>query len=426
LSVRAGIDAELAGAGLELAARIAAAARPAAGGRSWDAAVIAGEEDGRPVLGHGDVGPALYDGTAGIGLALAVAAGAAGGDAGVLAIAARGAVGNALAQAPELVEQERLGLFDGAAGIALAAVTAGRALGDAGLADRGCALARTVAARLPRAADPPAVDLIGGLAGTILGVIGCCAATGEAAPARELGAAAGRLAARAVPQTWGEAWPPPGGGQPLLGLGHGAAGIALALAEVAALGGDPALGHAARAAVEYERGWFDPERPGWPDLRATAPGDDPESWMSAWCHGALGIGLSRLRLARLGADPLDAIEAAAAIQSARDLVVTAGTALRAGEAADCSACHGLAGAVELMLVAARALGATEHAGAARRAARLLLAERDAAGGEWPCGLAGAGAIPALMTGTAGIALTLLRASGATMAPTPLLPGSAGW
>jgi len=56
----------------------------------------------------------------------------------------------------------------------------------------------------------------------------------------------------------------------------------------------------------------------------------------------------------------------------------------------------------------------------------MLEQRDATDAGWPCGLPGAGEVPALMIGTAGIALTLLRAAEAVDVPTPLLPGPSGW
>jgi lantibiotic modifying enzyme len=201
--------------------------------------------------------------------------------------------------------------------------------------------------------------------------------------------------------------------------------VALALAEIGASTGDAALTRAAAGGLDYERGWFDPHRPGWPDLRDAGPGAEPSGWMSAWCHGAIGIGLCRLRVAGLTGDRLALAEASAALQAARDLAVGAGTALRDGHPSDVTACHGLASVAELMLVAATALGVADHARAGGRVAALMIEQREAAG-SWPCGLPGAGEIPGLLTGTAGIVLTLLRAAGATALPTPLLPGPAGW
>ena len=237
------------------------------------------------------------------------------------------------------------------------------------------------------------------------------------------------MAALAVPQVWGAAWPTEAavpGGPPLLGLGHGAAGIALALAEAFAVTGDANARTACAEGLEFERGWFDHDRVAWPDLRAFNEAGEPSGWMAAWCHGGVGIGLSRLRLFALTDERRTLAEASAALQAGRDVVVHAGTSLRDGRTSDCTGCHGLGGVVELLLVAAKALSVPDHERASRRVAALMLEQRDATDAGWPCGLPGAGEVPALMIGTAGIALTLLRAAGAVDVPTPLLPGPSGW
>jgi lantibiotic modifying enzyme len=250
-------------------------------------------------------------------------------------------------------------------------------------------------------------------------------AVGHDPPAALLRAGAQRLASAAAPQTWGSAWPPHGDGVPLLGMGHGAAGIALALAEASAVTASPETLLACREGMEYERGWFDPDQVAWPDLRTLDQDGKPVGAMTAWCHGAIGIGLSRLRIAALQPDRVAWAECSAALQAARDLVIRTGTALRDGASTDCTACHGLGGVVELLLVAARALGVADHARAARRVAALVIEQRRAADA-WPCGLPNAGEVPGLMTGTAGIAVSLLRAAGHVDLPTPLLPGPSGW
>lgn len=407
---------------------IAAAAEPAGDGRTWQAEILVGVDGDDPLIGHGDVGPTLYDGTAGIALALAAAAvtvpDSAVGDR--LARTARGAVATALAGGWAQLEDDRLGLFDGATGIALAAATTGRVLGEAALADDGRRLADAVALRTAGIAE---LDLLSGLAGTALGLLAVAGVTGGAPPLEACSAAARRLVDRAETQVWGTAWPPAQDearaiatvAPPLLGLAHGTAGIALVLAEIAALTGDPPARATALAACEYERAWYDADRVAWPDLREHDPSTEPAGWMSAWCHGAIGIGLCRLRMTALSDDPLLPLEAAAALQSARDLVVSAGTALRDGTPQDCSSCHGLSGTIELLLAAHRAFGLPDHLHAAGRVATLLLEQR-AHHGSWPCGLPRAGEIPTLMTGTSGIVLSLLAATGASPIPTPLLPG----
>jgi lantibiotic modifying enzyme len=301
-----------------------------------------------------------------------------------------------------LLHDGRLGLFDGATGVALAAAVVGERLADRDLRAQATTLASEIADRLiANATWRPAVaglDLLGGVAGIPLGLL----ALPKAVPVQPspIPAAAAWLADAATPQTWGMGWPSPAqapDSPPLLGLGHGAAGIALTLAEVAtqsAAGpqrggvGIDTLRAVTAQGIAYERGLFDHERTAWPDLRGTAEGDMPRGWMAAWCHGAIGIGLSRLRLFRLLGDASLLMDASAALQAGRNLTVAAGTALRQGRLSDCTACHGLAGVVELFLVAGESLGVPAHRGAAHRVARLLLEQHELEN-RWPCGIGGA-------------------------------------
>ncbi len=413
------LDAGLVDAATQIGRKLCGSAHPADGGCSWTAPVVIGIDGERAVIGTGEIGPSLYDGSAGVAWALAACLQASPAEG--FTETALGAIGHALAGADAMLGDGRLGLFDGAAGIAWAATVVGHALNDEAVRRRGSHLAQRIYDRLNAPGSRDETDLIGGSAGILLGLTACAWASAAAA---DLSGHAATLAAAAQPQTWGAAWrtgASAAGGPPLLGMGHGAAGIALALAET---GAEEAL-RACVAALEYERGWFDPEMPGWPDLRNLRSGADIPSAMTAWCHGAIGIGLSRVRLAALLPDPQVYAEATAALQAARNFTVDAGTSLRGGVFKDCSPCHGLAGVAELMLVSARSFDDDSHRHAARRVAGLMVEQR-AAKGEWPCGLAGADEVPAMMTGTAGIALTLLRAAGASTLPTPLLPGPSGW
>jgi len=115
-------------AALDVGASVAAAAEPAGKGLAWHAEVIAGvTEDDVAILGHGDVGASLYDGTAGIALGLAACAEAASPrEAEPLAVAARGAARHALEAADGLLDAGRLALFDGATGVALGVAQSAR------------------------------------------------------------------------------------------------------------------------------------------------------------------------------------------------------------------------------------------------------------------------------------------------------------
>jgi lantibiotic modifying enzyme len=85
---------------------------------------------------------------------------------------------------------------------------------------------------------------------------------------------------------------------PLTGFAHGAAGISLALLELWRETGRQDFLEKAREVVQYERNLFSAEHGNWPDLRLDSTRTDSpgvSGYKSAWCHGAIGIGLARVR-----------------------------------------------------------------------------------------------------------------------------------
>ncbi|MBB6474642.1 lanthionine synthetase LanC family protein [Sphaerisporangium rubeum] len=366
---------------------IAATAITADGQATW---LSASAEPG--VARTGDV--TLYEGSAGVAWSLAGAAGVLDDArlAGLSVQAARHAVERAPRRAPGP------GLYDGLAGIGLAAM----AIGDPGLAKAGGALLDT-AATLP----PQAADLVGGAAGTIVALM----ATGRHERAVHLGH---RLAAMAVRRPWGCFWPDPGEPIGLCGLAHGVAGIVWALAELR----HPELDEVVEEGLRYERSWFDPVSGNWPDLRPGASGRRP----AMWCHGAAGIGLGRLGLFRTTRHPSAAAEAAVALQVA---AADAEHQLSEGvPARGLTLCHGLGGTVELLLTAHEILGEPEHLAAARW---ILAAALESLGPDprtWPGGGPDAAGSMGLMTGLAGTLYLLVRAAHPDRLASVGLPGGA--
>ena len=157
---------------------------------------------------------------------------------------------------------------------------------------------------------PDASDLTDGAAGVLLAHV----RTGTAPDGELVRLLARRAVAQEVGWAWaddpGESGPGEQGGPasveapravPLLGLAHGASGVALALAEAAAIAPDLRPGLAlAVGGLAWESGWFDPIQ-GWPDLRSDEP-----TFPVWWCHGAAGITTVRLRLLQLAQDDLKA------------------------------------------------------------------------------------------------------------------------
>ncbi|MFO1143056.1 MAG: lanthionine synthetase LanC family protein [Amaricoccus sp.] len=402
-------------AAIEIGETLVASAIPGPGGCGWIGDDLAGLTPADAHVVTGPVGPDLYGGTIGIAWFLAHLARAT--DATRFAPTARAGARSALARAA--AGDLGASLYSGTAGIALAALEVARALDDRELAAEAEALAGGVAETLkPGRADGDACDLIGGVAGTCLACLAIGRVTGQR---RFLDAAAARcriLVERGTAAWWGTSWPVEPGAPGLCGLGHGASGIALALAETAWATGDAGLLDCARAAFAYERGRFSPERCAWPDLRE--PG--AEAWTAAWCHGALGIGAVRLRFHEAMPEDWALAEASAALQSARTLAIQAGRDMAEGVAHDVTLCHGLGGVAELMFLAAEVLHAPAHRLAGQRVAEICLRVRAVNGGQWTNGLRGCRNVPGLMAGDAGIGIAMLRAHDGAAAGSPLLAG----
>jgi lantibiotic modifying enzyme len=367
---------------------------------TWLSSAVEVREGERCVV-HRTGEPSVYDGDAGIAWALAAAARSLERD-DLADIARAGAVG-ALQRADPLLGG---GLYDGAAGVAVAVLQVGAALGDDRLSAQGVDLLE--AALEPR---PVADDLISGAAGSIVGALAAEAVTGDQ---DWLGAATGLargLVERAQRRSWGWSWPSGEPGEPgLCGLAHGSAGIAWALGEVAARAGSDEFAGPVREALRYEESWFDRTRSNWPDLRlVTRDPDGTRAYPAWWCHGAAGAGLVRLRLWDLGIDePALLAQAGAAFRATFE---NAAAPLRDGRAGEfgLTVCHGLAGAVELFLTAHEVLDEDEHLVTASWLLERAVALLGPGVEWWPDGTGGIGAGPGLMTGMAGTLVVLLRA-----------------
>lgn len=332
------------------------------------------------------LGPHLYDGIAGVALFLAHA-GRLTGERRFTDLAGRAAAGLAARVLDQRIPGDRIGAFTGWSGLLY---TFGH-LGALWRTDRYAPVVDVALARIVGlAAGEQALDLVDGYAGAVLAVSGAGLDPDRVEPA--LRAAAGRLRAAA------EHYPHPArgaAGDLLGGLSHGSAGIAAALARAGQVTGDPAYTDAAARVLAYDRSLFRPELANWADLRR--PGQSTVTW----CHGAPGVGLSRLLL-RDALGPDEALDA--------EIGTAVRTTLATGFGRNHSLCHGDLGNLDLLLTAAPQQ-------AAAPAAAVL---RDGLSGGWRCANPTALATPELMTGLSGIGLALLRLAAPERVPSVLL------
>jgi type 2 lantibiotic biosynthesis protein LanM len=243
------------------------------------------------------------------------------------------------------------------------------------------------------------LDIIGGSAGC-LAVLLALHRAGASASALEAACRCGsRLVIAAKPMKQGSAWQTLDESEaPLAGFSHGAAGISWALLELAAASGEEGFRTAATQGFLYERSLFSAAKDNWRDLRQFPGPAAPRRkrrWMVAWCHGACGIGLSRLLARKHLGDPEFGKEITAAVR-----------ATRREESANHSLCHGTFGNLDFLLQAAEQLGNGELRAQVYRTAAATLDE--ARKGGWLCGVPGATETPGLMAGLAGIGYGLLR------------------
>jgi len=167
---------------------------------------------------------------------------------------------------------------------------------------------------------------------------------------------------------------------------------------------------AARLGVEYERSQFSSKLRNWIDLRSA---DRDGACMTAWCHGAPGIGLSRL----LSLPWIDGPETRSEIETALE------TTVECGFGGNHCLCHGDLGNVDVLLEAGLRLGEPKWRIAAHRAAGMVLEniERDG----WLCGNPVEIESPGFMTGLAGIGYELLRLAEPQRVPSVLSLESCG-
>ncbi|MEU9851748.1 lanthionine synthetase LanC family protein [Streptomyces sp. NPDC047974] len=352
------------------------------------------------------LGPTLYDGLAGVALVLAQLDGPG------FADTARAALRQAERRRGDLAPDRRPGLFDGWTGLALAQAYVARRLDDPALRAAARATAHEALTR-------PCTehDLISGAAGTVLGALALVDLTGDRTLLDEAVRLGDLLVEHATPAGGGLAWSTINrkGEYHLTGLSHGTAGIALALAELAAATGESRFLATAEAGFGHERAWFDPGAGNWPDLRETRAtrgvARGALAYSTYWCHGAPGIAVSRARAWQLTGDPVYRDEALKALATTRSFVRDT------HPAGDQSLCHGLLGNAIVLTFAGRAVGDRESPGAARDAVARALAAH--AGGSWPLGTPAES--PGLMLGSSGIAHALLWLRDPAE-PMVLLPG----
>ena len=381
--------------------RLALLASVSGGHAGWNGLVLAGSNDWqlRPI------GPSLYDGTAGIVLFLAHLS-AVTGEARYRDLAGAGAAAlrDQFLRAPDA--RREIGLFSGRGGLVHLCAHLIALWGDDSYAELGDVAVDGLKDRIDQ---DRAHDIIAGAAGCIGALLALWRVTAWDAPLSAAVRCGDHLVRTAHRMGGGLGWPSPMSETPLAGFSHGAAGIAWALVALGRASGDPRYTQTAVGALGYERGLFDEGRRNWADLRM----DDgvrrnPDSTLAVWCHGAAGVGLSRIGMLPDLDDDLVRTEIAHAVE----------TTMATGFGDNHSLCHGHLGNLDILFQIAEALDDDSLRERAGERLRWSLDDVELNGPR--CGIAPSAEIPGLMTGLAGIGYGMLRLAEPARVPSVLL------
>lgn len=203
----------------------------------------------------------------------------------------------------------------------------------------------------------------------------------------------------------------------LTGFSHGSSGIALALLQLHELTGNPSFLEAAEGGFNYEKQTFDSTQQNWPDFRDDVASKSTTNVCGlAWCHGAPGISISRLKANQIKANPVFLQEMNVALTTTTTNVYH--SLMENANNTNYSLCHGIAGNADIMLDC----GGTEYQQLAEAVGVTGITKYEQNNISWPTGLNTGQYTPGLMMGIAGTGYFYLRLFNKDKHKTVLLPG----
>ncbi|HEY9668521.1 MAG TPA: type 2 lanthipeptide synthetase LanM family protein, partial [Coleofasciculaceae cyanobacterium] len=195
------------------------------------------------------------------------------------------------------------------------------------------------------------------------------------------------------------------------GFAHGEAGIAYALLRLYEFTQEKRFRDAAWDAISYEQSVLDEIAGNWPDFRDAVETNNQKKFMTAWCHGAPGIGLARI--GGLSVFNTDRIE--------KEINVALQTTRRFTQQGRDHLCCGNFGRIEVLLVASLSFCKSDLSQVATQQASWVVRRAQQRGSynlfdKFLPGLFH----PAFFQGTSGIGYQLLRLAYPDLLPSVLL------
>jgi lantibiotic biosynthesis protein len=323
-------------------------------------------------------------------------------------LTARGAIEQALLHFDEISSINRFGFFSGYVGVAYAATKIGTILKDDSLIEKAMDILKTLSLQIEK---EHLMDVIDGNAGAIPALLEMYYNVFRDEKVFDLTLFLGNeLIFSAIKKSIGWSWGSYSDSfhYNLTGFGHGAAGVGYGLLELFRKTDKKQFRYAAEQAFAYENHWFSRQHGNWADFRSTPNNMYRNvasfSYAKAWCHGAPGIGISRLRAFQILKDDKYLKDCQAALRTTVQIVRENNLI---GQESDYSLCHGLAGICELLICTDKVFDDHQYESLVNDVGLHGIEKYMNTQLAWPCGIL-VGETPDLMLGLAGIGYFYLR------------------
>lgn len=363
--------------------------------------------DGKYTFTTRSFGPDLYSGTSGIAYFLSLLYKI---EKDALALRViEGAVNHSLSTIDSMADN---GFYSGKIGIAYALIETGKNTEREDWIKAGMGILYGLE---PKQAYPVENDVISGIAGSLPVFLYAWAETKDEKFLDKALTLGNLLYNNAERHSYGWGWKTIPNMPVLTGLSHGCAGISGALLELYVAVKDEKFLNAAMEGIKYEQTFFSADYGNWPDFRNGHPPDRKNyTYSMAWCTGAPGVAVSRLRCAEITHNPMLSFHADIALNTTSNSIIAELGAKQ--DMSNYSLCHGLAGNADILLESSNPL----HKNIAETVGLTGIEKYGNSRLPWPSGVISKQKTPGLMMGYAGTGYFYLRLMDNTL-KTVLLP-----
>lgn len=355
-------------------------------------------------------GSNYYNGLSGVAFFLAKILGQT--QDGIILHTLNGTINNILKLVDEEEFASQFGVYSGKMGVAYTLIELGETLQRPYLIEKGLDVLKQISKEEIQDFE---IDVIAGAAGSIPALLGVYKKHPKQKYLLDLATKCGDfLLEKAIKDKRGWSWLAVGSKVGLTGYSHGTAGIAISFLELFEATNEKRFHEAAFQSFAYESSWYDDSNKNWPDLRINDGSEGkPLEFITAWCHGAPGIALSRIKAYQLTGNESFKKEALIALETTYNQL---SAQLQNNQSvANYSLCHGIAGNADILLSGGLAFDEPKYIEIAEKVGYKGIELYENSGTEWPSGVtdptgtsAGQEYAPGLMLGTAGTAYFYMR------------------